>query len=272
MKKTWTESAAWDAVKSAGDLLALNVLCFLFCIPVITIVASFSAMYSVLFKLKRDRSIPVIRTFFSSLKENILPSIAVELIVLVLGVIVYGDAYYALSQEGGQRTLFLTVATIVGVVALILLTYGTSQIANFRNSVKNYIKNSFVLALVAPGWMVLVWLVWAVVFGVLLAYPSFVLQYLGWAYFMWGLSFPAFVSSVIFAKVFKRFEPEAVESPDESRIESEEGLSEEIPEDRTYPGSSILPDDDSEDLSDEEAEDQSNDESNADPDDSEIPE
>lgn len=207
MKKQWTESSAWDAVKGAGDLLALNVMCFLCCLPVITIVASFSAMYSVLFKLRRDRSIPVIRTFFSSFKENVLPSIAVEAVAVVLGVFAYGDAYYALTQaEGTQRFLFLTVATIVGVIALILLTYGTAQIANFRNSVKNYIKNSFVLALIAPGWMVLVWLIWLAVLGVLAAFPRFVLQYLGWAYFMWGLSFPAFVSAAIFAKVFKRFE------------------------------------------------------------------
>lgn len=206
MKRKWTDSPAWDVIKAAGGLLALNVLCFLCSLPIITIVASFSAMYGTLFKMRSDPGIPVIRTFFAELKENILPSLAVEGIALVLLALAYGDAVYALSLEGAFRFVFLTVATVMSVIALILLTYGTTQIARFKNTVKNYIKNSFVLALVSPGWMVLVWLIWAAFLGILLVFPRFVLTYLGWFYFMWGLSFPAFVCTGIFARVFKRFE------------------------------------------------------------------
>jgi len=206
MKRKWTDLPVWDFIRLAGGLLALNVLCFLCCLPVVTIVASFSAMYGTLFKLKDDTGIPVIRTFLLELKENILPSLAVEGIAVVLLAVAGGDAYYALSQEGAARFMFLTVATVIAVIAVILLTFGTTQIARFKNTVKNYIKNSFVLALVSPGWMVLAWLVWAVFLGLLLAFPRFMLTNLGWFYFMWGLSIPAYICTGIFSRVFKRFE------------------------------------------------------------------
>ena len=138
MDNKWTDSSVARFVKFLGQLLALNVLCFLCSLPIITIVASFSAMYSVLFRLRRDSMLPVIRTFFVSFKENFLPSVALEIVVFLLGVLAYGDATYALSQSGTVQFLFLAVATVVSLVALIILTYGTSQIANFNNTVKNY--------------------------------------------------------------------------------------------------------------------------------------
>lgn len=207
MKGKWTESPALDILRFLGELLALNVLCFLCCLPVITIVASFSAMYSVLFKMKNESDIPVIRSFLVCFKNNFLPSLAVEAVAAVMLFLAYGDAVYALSVDGTQKFVFLTVAGIIVINVMILLTFGIGQIAHFKNSVKNYIKNSFILAFIAPGWMILIWIVWIAWLGLLVIFPlDDMLTYLGWLYFLWGLSLPAYICAKIYGIVFKRFQ------------------------------------------------------------------
>ena len=206
MENKWTDSPVAIFLGHLGDLLALNMLCLLCSIPVITIGASVSAMYSVLFKQRRDPTCPTIRTFFASFKDNFLPATAIEGIILVLGVLCWGDAKYALSVEGNQKTIFLVVATIIGMVALLLFTLGLPQVANFKNSVKKYVVNSFALAMCAPGWLVLIWLLWGAVIALPFCFFEFVMTYLGILYFLFGLSFPAFVTTIILSKVFERFE------------------------------------------------------------------
>ena len=53
-----------------ADLLLLNFLCILCCIPVVTAGASITALYYVTLKMARDEESYIARSFFRSFKQN----------------------------------------------------------------------------------------------------------------------------------------------------------------------------------------------------------
>ncbi len=53
-----------------ADLLLLNFLCILCCIPVVTAGASITALYYVTLKMARDEESYIARSFFHSFKQN----------------------------------------------------------------------------------------------------------------------------------------------------------------------------------------------------------
>ena len=67
-----------------ADLLIINLLTLLMCVPVITAGASLTAMHYVLLKMARDEEGYIVRSYFKSFKENFLQATGMWLIFLVL--------------------------------------------------------------------------------------------------------------------------------------------------------------------------------------------
>lgn len=188
-----------------GDLITVNLLFVLCSIPIITLGASSSAMYAVVSKLVRGDHVPVFRTFFKNFKENFLKATAMWLIFIVIAVVAYVDVLFALTFEGTIRYLFIIVATIISIIALLIMTLGILQLSNYENTLKNYIKNSFMLAACAPGWLFLAWAVWAAEIFVLLMFGEYVIRY-GFILLMWGISGPAYATAYCANRIFTKVE------------------------------------------------------------------
>ena len=66
-----------------ADLLLLNFLCILCCIPVVTAGASITALYYVTLKMARDEESYIARSFFRSFKQNFKQSTIINIIMLL---------------------------------------------------------------------------------------------------------------------------------------------------------------------------------------------
>ena len=74
------------------DLIILNVLTLLCCLPVVTAGASFTAMHSVLWRMVRHEETYVARQFFDSFKRNLKQSLLPWLAFLLAAHLVHaGD-------------------------------------------------------------------------------------------------------------------------------------------------------------------------------------
>lgn len=168
--------------------------------------ASVSAMYAVLIKMVHKENVPVFRTYFKNWKSDFLKATAIELIFLLTAFIAYADVKFALTFEGTMRSVFIVVATIVAMIGLIIMTLGIIQLSTYKNTLKNYVKNSFLLAACAPGWLILAWVVWLIpIAAVLFLYEYAVVQY-GFILLMWGVSGPAFATAYFANKIFTKVE------------------------------------------------------------------
>lgn len=128
---------------TVGDLILLNLICVLGCLPVITAGASVTAMYTVLFKIKKKQESYITKDFISAFKENFVQSTILWLIFAGIGVVFYFDLRISNIVEGNigfiLRIIFWILITIWGV----MVSFIFPLIAKFKNSAGNILKNAF---------------------------------------------------------------------------------------------------------------------------------
>ena len=212
MNARWQDTPAAVFLRLMADLMIVNIIAVICSFGVITMGASLSAMYAVLFQRERDDgTVAVISTYFKAFARNFLKATLLELIVALVLMIAAGDFWYAANMEPPIRTLFAGVGTIVGLLALILFILAFPQQSIYRNSLFNYLKNSLVLAMCAPGQTLLALAAWIVPWYFALTEIE-VLTSFGVIYMVFGLSLPAWATVKLLKKVFDRTKQEDDES------------------------------------------------------------
>lgn len=193
------------------DLLILNLITIILCIPVVTAVPALTALHYVTLKMARDESSYIIKSYFHSFKDNFKQSFLIGLLFLAAGIIIYMDW----RVVWGMQDLFpqaLRIVFTAALIVVILLMFWVIPIqAHFENPIRTTLRNSILMSLGNFPRTLLMIVVWIIPVVLVLV------SYAAWAVvFMFGLSAPAFVCAKIYSPVFKRFEPEEQETvPDE---------------------------------------------------------
>ena len=187
------------------DLMVLNVLWLICCIPVITVGPATSALCCVSLKLARGEPTATVRTFFDALKQNFVQALLLGLIGLAGFAVAVVDWLFALSQQGSLRTLYFVVGVSVSAVVLAYWAWVFALNAGFENSLRGTIKSGLSLAFVEPGKTLLIWIAFAIPVLCFLFLPEAVVIYIGWAYILFAVSAPAYIAARSQVKVFSRF-------------------------------------------------------------------
>lgn len=191
------------------DLTVINWLWLLCSLPVITIGPATCGLYRVTLKLARKELVSPAKEFFKGFRDNLKPGLILGLLALLLGVVSAGDAYFALTQAGANRSLFLVVAIIVASILLTLMAYGFALQAMFDNPLKLQLLNTLKLALVAPGKTIKLWVILLIPVIVFLVLPPVALRMIGFLYIVLGVSAPVYACSHILMDLFEQVEQAA---------------------------------------------------------------
>ena len=87
MRFNMMDNVVVRALSKLGDMICLNVMWLVCCIPVVTIGASTTALYTVMLKLVKNEEGYVFRGFLKAFKTNFKQSTIIWLIVLALGIV-----------------------------------------------------------------------------------------------------------------------------------------------------------------------------------------
>jgi len=190
-----------------ADVMILNILVLVTCLPIITIGASLSAMHYVLIKMVRDEETYIFKMYFKSFRENFVQGTILWFILMIIGAIFGVDAY--IFVNGGTSGIVFPWAVIVAVLAVVVIFLMTSMYvfplqARFVNTVGKTLKNAFLMMILNFPKSVLMLLLYAVPV-VLFLTSSFAMPFL----IMFGVSGPALGAVYLYRKIFERFEPEA---------------------------------------------------------------
>lgn len=130
-----------------ADLMILNLLFLLSCIPVATIGAAWTALYYVTMKMVRDEEDSIVRGFFRAFRRNWKQATILWLMVLGLGAVIVLDIRF-LNAMGDSATAaaMKTAVEILGVLGLMVLQYLFPGLARFEASTGNTLKNACLLA------------------------------------------------------------------------------------------------------------------------------
>ena len=74
-----------------ADLIMLNVVFLICCLPIVTIGASLTALHYVTLKMARNEESYIIKSFFKSFKQNFKQATIINLIMLAVGAVLYLD-------------------------------------------------------------------------------------------------------------------------------------------------------------------------------------
>lgn len=111
------ENPFFEMMGRLGDIMIVNILFIICCLPVITIGASVTAMYHAFQEMADSRGTPVFQGFFRTWKKYIKESLSVCLAMLVSGALLVFDLLFL--GQAGQDGLWSIVS--IGTGCLLLL-------------------------------------------------------------------------------------------------------------------------------------------------------
>lgn len=140
MKFFSVDSPFYKFISKLWDIVQLNFLWLLCCIPVVTAGASTVAACSVALKMAEDTEGYIARSFFKAFRENLKKGIPLGLLTLVAAYAVYLDFQFWNATESVG---FLIMGMIAAVVFIMGLLYAYPLMARYENTFMKTLKNSY---------------------------------------------------------------------------------------------------------------------------------
>ena len=143
------DSPLMITISQITDCIFLSLFWIIGCIPVVTIGASFAAMYDATFRgfRKHERNVwqRFYKTFRSSWKQGILPTVVVVagFWVLLKGMI----ALWNMAAVGQMSMMVFSGCALVGVLGVGILSLVFPVLSRFENSFGGLLRNAVLLAL-----------------------------------------------------------------------------------------------------------------------------
>lgn len=142
MKFFSVESPLYKFMQTLWDILKLNFMWLIFCIPIVTIGGSTIAAFSVLLRMSEDQEGNVIKDFWKAFRENWKQGIFIGLLPPICFEAVFLDfQLYNAVENGGLGILI--VGCFSAYIFIFCLIYVFPLLARYDNTVINSIKNSF---------------------------------------------------------------------------------------------------------------------------------
>lgn len=203
-----------------ADIVILNLVALICCIPIVTIGASLTALHYVTLKMARDEEGYIIRSFFKSFKQNFKQATGIWMIFVGVFAVLYVD-FWILQEEVGTFFLVMKgVLLVATVLALFTFLYVWPVLSKFDNTVLRTIKNALFISILQLPRTIVIIVMNVLPFAMLYSAKAapFVL--------LFGLSVPALVTGYLNDKFFAKLEGR----DENAEGEAKEVLAEEIVE------------------------------------------
>ena len=213
------DSPLMSFLNRIADLVILNILFILCCLPVVTAGAAFTALHYVCYKIVREEDGYIVRDFFKGFRQNFRQATLMWLLFLMFLLLVGTDM--VLMRNTGQSFPTLLRYLIYGGVLVVwaISLYAFPLQARFENPVPQTLKNAALLVIGAfprtLAMMVVMLFPFLLLVTSLRLLPVVVLL---------GFSGAVYACAALYAPVFKRIEPETEETgEDDWKIPEEPG-------------------------------------------------
>lgn len=199
------DNVVFRTIGKITDLVWINILTLVFSLPIITMGASFTAMYAVLLKLAKDNEGSLTRTFISAFKDNLRNSTKVWIVVLLVALFYVLDLNLVfqgiLREYGIVEIIVIVVAIAMFVAEAMLIIFMFSLMARYDNSVKGTFVNA--LKLIVAFFPRAVCMVIICLFPIALMCIS---DYLFFLWVLYGFSFPGYLCCMLMNRIFDKVE------------------------------------------------------------------
>lgn len=197
------DSKFMQAMSRLADLVILNLLFLVSCLPLFTIGAATTALYTVCFQIGTEKEGKILRTYFQAFRENFKQGTVLFLILALFILALLFDTLLLCSLTGWRRYGCVLTGFLL-VLAVLMYSYAFPLLSQFSNGTRETLKNSLFLSL---GYLPRSLPVAALnIFPLALALLNFyTFLYAGIMWVFLYFSAAAYLSSFLLKKVFARY-------------------------------------------------------------------
>ncbi len=204
------ENPVWQFMGRIADLMILNAMALIFSIPIITIGASWTALYYCTVKIVRKEDTYVWKEFWNSFKSNFKQATIIWLILIPFLAILFVDVLMWYNDPTLLPKVLKVTTVIVICIVLAITIYVFPILSHFDNTTRNTLKNAFLVSMIN--------IPYTLYFMFLLCLPI-VIVWIDLRFMMldmlMGISLPALLASFGWSRIFKKLEPQKQEEDEE---------------------------------------------------------
>ena len=181
-----------------ADLVGLNLLAILFCIPIITIGASITAVYGCIFRIQEKREGYLTKDFWKLFKECFRSSTIIYLVGVAVVAMLYLD--YQIFATDSRLDILQVLVVAGGILVAEIFTYAFPMESYFENSLKATVKNALLLGISNIPYTLLM-------LGINV-FPFFLVARIPVTFGIWfliGISGVAWINSFFLKKIFSMY-------------------------------------------------------------------
>ena len=191
-----------------ADLIILNLLCIVCCIPIVTIGPAITAMFYVTMKMVRNEESYIVKGFFHSFKENFRQGIIINIIVLAAFIMLSLDISLVRAMEGTMYKVLFYIFLVLLFLSMLVYLYIYPVLAKFYNTIRRTFINAFLMSIRHLPYSILMIVISLVPFAILFI-PSFRVQsFLIMLFILMGGATIAYINSCFLVKIFDKYIPE----------------------------------------------------------------
>lgn len=138
----------WKAVNRFADMMVIGILFIITCVPIFTIGASLCAFYYTAMDSLRKEDGYIFKRYFRSFGKNFKKGTVIWLLMSLGGIIFASDIFFWLFiSDMSISTLMLVISAVLAFAWLLTLVFVFPLQARFENTIKNTIKNAFLIGI-----------------------------------------------------------------------------------------------------------------------------
>lgn len=203
-------------LSKVADLMILNIVFLICCIPIVTIGASVTALSYVTLKMKDGEEGYIARTFFRSFKENFRQSTVIWLVMLVLAVVMAMDFQIIGSMQGSMSMVMKVLVGMGALIWLMVFLYVFPLQSRFYNTIKKTVQNAILLSIAHfPQTFCMMPVMIGAVF--LTLWNTYTIWYGLLIWILLGFAVIAWINSNFLYKIFKKLMPPEEEEETEEK-------------------------------------------------------
>ncbi len=216
MKFLNPDSKFMAVLNKISDVMILNLITLVMCVPIITAGAALTAKDYMCYKLVKNEEGGILKGFFHSFKQNFKQATIIWLVMMVVMGIAGFDMLFAYGLEGEGTGIVRAIMMAAGFFVFIACIMIFPVLARFDNTIKGTVKSGIHMTVaILPR---------AVLMGILYIIPPVVGLF--WfasvpVVFLFGIAGPGYLSAMLYRSAFEKIENRYYEEHPEEAPETD---------------------------------------------------
>lgn len=195
------DSPFMQGLSTMADIMILNLITVIFCIPLVTAGASFTAAHYVALKMVRNEESYIVKDFWKSFKLNFKQATKIWIVVLLIVIILAADLYIVLTGVIKLPSVIVALILAATAFACVGIIYIFPVLSKFENKTLTTIKNAFLFSILNLPKSILMLIIYAMpIFITIMVWQLFPLVML------MGIAAPIYFSAMLYNKMFLKME------------------------------------------------------------------